>query len=437
MRGYVLLMLLWACTAPCLADDAAVAAWVRTQAVPFESLDSNEYFSSLRDVVGDASVVSFGEANHNAHEFLILRNRVFRYLVEELGYTAFAAETDFVRAIEVDRYVNAEIGRAEEHANAVLSWSYASFAENRELIDWLREYNDRPSTKRKVRFYGLEAAGNLDQDARHTLTYALEYVRKVDSVAADGLGRRVNAWKHGFAQPEYQKLSARLRNDMVADIGDLVTAFEQWHVHWIQRSSPLEYHRAYRAAIAARQVAASLRIGGGGRDIASFDNLRWALEREGPAGRIFVFMHNMHVTRWRKFAPPDHPLHSSLGEHADELLGKRMVVIGTSHFAGVTRNWLDLEGFDNCERRLEPARADSFDAELARAEMPRFFLKLGDAPAPVAQWLDQERPVRNVNIRPGYSPLRPVRSFDAVFFVRDIQPLRFIGGRLGACEPTR
>lgn len=437
MRRVVLALLL-ACAASTWAADgapanAAVPTWIREHAVPFASLWGKEYEPALRQTVGDARVVSFGEANHNAHEFLILRNQVFRYLVEELGFTAFVAETDYVRGIAVDRYVTGEVERSAAHTKAVLSWTQAAFAENQALIDWMREYNDRPSTRRKVHFHGLEAAGNLDHDGRHVLTYALEYVHKVDDGAADGLRRRILAWQHSFTQPEYQQLSSQRRDTIAADIADLVALFEQWHVHWVARSSTLEYQRAYRAAIAARQLSASLRIGGHGRDIASFDNLRWVLEREGEAGRIFVFMHNMHVTRWRKFAPPQHPLHSSLGEHANELLGRRMVVIGSSHYAGVTRNWLDLEGFDNCRRDLGPARGDSFDAALARARLPRFFLRLGDAPPPISKWLAQEQSVRNINILSEYSTLKPGASFDAVFFVRDIHPLTVPGDDDGSC----
>ncbi len=38
-------------------------------------------------------------------EFLSLRNRVFEYLVEVEGITAYTAETGFMEAIPVDDYV--------------------------------------------------------------------------------------------------------------------------------------------------------------------------------------------------------------------------------------------------------------------------------------------------------------------------------------------
>ena len=47
----------------------------------------------LRNIIGDAHVVAFDEPIHGAHEPLAMRNRLIRYGVTRLGFTAVALET--------------------------------------------------------------------------------------------------------------------------------------------------------------------------------------------------------------------------------------------------------------------------------------------------------------------------------------------------------
>ncbi|WP_031183408.1 hypothetical protein [Streptomyces seoulensis] len=46
----------------------------------------------LGRTVGDARVVGLGGATHNSHEFLTLKHRVLRYLVEHKGFRTFALD---------------------------------------------------------------------------------------------------------------------------------------------------------------------------------------------------------------------------------------------------------------------------------------------------------------------------------------------------------
>jgi erythromycin esterase len=408
-----------------VSPDSQVAAWIAANALPLDERGAPAAFSVLERRVAGAEVVAFGEANHNAREFLEFRNQLFRFLVEEEGFTAIAAETDFVQSIRADDYVRGAAGiEAAAATHAVLSWTRAAFEENRELLDWMRSHNARQLPGHELRFYGLEAGGNLEHDGREILRYVFGYLRAADPQTAREFEQRSREWRESLTLAAYGQLSAELRDRVLVDVQDLVSRFERWRVIWRERTSPLDYERAHRAAITARQLVSSLRIGGDGRDIAAFENLRWALEAQRPRGRLFLFMHNMHVTRWRKYAPPQHPLHSSVGEQAAGLLGGRLVVIGSSHEGGTTRHWLDLPGFDSCQRVLDPAAPGSLDAMLATAPEPAFLLELRGMPTAVSAWFARERRIRNVNIPDGYSILRPAAAFDALVFFREITPLR-------------
>ncbi|MFI2609168.1 hypothetical protein [Kitasatospora sp. NPDC018616] len=49
----------------------------------------------LSALVGDAAVVGLGEATHGTHEFFTMKQRAFRHLVAEKGFTTVALETSW------------------------------------------------------------------------------------------------------------------------------------------------------------------------------------------------------------------------------------------------------------------------------------------------------------------------------------------------------
>src|SRR5690242_9528570 len=103
-----------------------VAAWVEAHAVPLSdvglSRDSAD-LEPLRNIIGDSRLVGFGEGMHNTHEFWAFRNRLFAYLVEELGFTAIALETGYLESIAADDYVQGKPVDGDVAAQAVFSWS--------------------------------------------------------------------------------------------------------------------------------------------------------------------------------------------------------------------------------------------------------------------------------------------------------------------------
>ncbi len=82
-------------TSPTSAAHDPVRALDRA-AHPIESTEATGGLEDLRPLhrmVGNASVVGIGEPAHNSREFFTLRDRIFRSLVAEKGFTTFAHET--------------------------------------------------------------------------------------------------------------------------------------------------------------------------------------------------------------------------------------------------------------------------------------------------------------------------------------------------------
>src|SRR5215467_3260710 len=90
-------------------EQLSLVDWIERESTPF-SIDSPITFNAAVDKViaslGDSvELLGFGEALHGGEEILILRNQLFRRLVEAHGYSAIAIESSFPRARVVNEYV--------------------------------------------------------------------------------------------------------------------------------------------------------------------------------------------------------------------------------------------------------------------------------------------------------------------------------------------
>lgn len=203
------------------ASRAAAVEWASAHATALSTCQRELQADDLHafgDIIGSARVVGFGEGAHGAHEFLILRNRILEYLVEEHGFTAIIAETHPVHAEPADAYAQ---GRSESSADAMegvfaanrtFFWRRHPFQENFELLEWMRAYNSRASSARPVRFYGMDlrhpfpgtsAVSPGQHDTRGMAGRIIDILDRLDP------GERVMVFAH----------NAHLRGDSLAGAG--------------------------------------------------------------------------------------------------------------------------------------------------------------------------------------------------------------------------
>jgi erythromycin esterase len=123
---------------------------------------------------------------HGAHEPLAFRNRLFRFLVERMGFTAIALESGFTESISARSFIEGSEGDAETAARTGLSWQ-SPYSENRELIQWMRDYNAAaPSAgHRKIRLYGIDTtAGGRKSGPWLVIDSALTFLSRADPTIA-------------------------------------------------------------------------------------------------------------------------------------------------------------------------------------------------------------------------------------------------------------
>jgi len=395
-------------------EAAAWAAAHATLLATYEPATGFDDLQPLKRIIGSSSVVAFGEAKHDTHQFLALRNRLFEFLVEQMGFTALAVETGYAESLVADDYVLGRTVDRRKAATAAFSWSSSPSEENAQLLDWMRSYNHRSSTKRPVRFHGMDLTGGRNgtfPEARLAFDGALQYLVTVDRERARQLHRVLDSLLDRFNTLGYTTLSEVERNEVSDALADMLRAFERERIQYIARSSAAAYHRAYQNAVVARQLdenfRAQTRVDPQPRRDASMAlNLRWILEQEGPSGRIFVFAHNSHVQKRPKVS------RFADGQYLADFLGTRMIVIGSLFVqAAEARQGVESESMPS---------SPPLTLKIAfwkGGRKPLFLLDLAGLPreGPLADWLASSEPA------PGFD-VNPAKAFDLLVLVETVSP---------------
>lgn len=290
----------------------------------------------LDRVVGDARVVAIGESEHYTREYLQLRHRLTRYLVERHGFGAVAMETGFVEGWLVDGWLRGGEGElAHVMANGLTSLM-GLWTEVRALLEWTR---DQP-----VRFYGIDLGGS-NVSLLPGLAAVTAYLAQADpEYRADPRIREIaaafsagSAFGIPAAMAGYPGLAAERRDALTAGLADLRARMTSRRLAFVRRTGEEAYERALHTVHLTAAIDAQFRDLARGvpfaahRETAIADTVEWILGREG---RIVLPAHNGHVQRCPCTMPG--VAEASMGMYLAERLGADYVVIGTTAGAGVT-----------------------------------------------------------------------------------------------------
>lgn len=340
---------------------ATLDDWILQEMIPFSSDSPESFVTSVDRVIaslGDSvELLGFGEALHGSEDILILRNRLFRHLVEAHGYSAIAIESSFLRARAVNEYIT---GRSSENYEILqdtgFSHGFGRLDANRELVDWMRQYNDDPSHQVKLHFYGFDSPTEMtcSDSPRQVLHFVLDYLASIDNVSSqkhcelvDSLLGRDYDWENPAAimDPSRSIGLSSAANALRIETEDLISELCARRPEMVAKSGKDYYLEAVQYARVARQLLnyhASLarklepgkRIieGLGIRDAMMADNLEYIVSRERGRGKVLVFAHNSHLQRgkakWQMGT--ELLIWWPVGSHLNEMFGPRYAVIGSA-----------------------------------------------------------------------------------------------------------
>jgi erythromycin esterase len=103
-------------------------------------LPNHDDLAPLGRMIGDARVAAVGEAFHTSGGFYLMKDRIFRYLVQEKGFRAFAIESSWSGADVANVYIQ---GNCAGGARAAISghinvWQSEEYAD---MVQWMCEWN--------------------------------------------------------------------------------------------------------------------------------------------------------------------------------------------------------------------------------------------------------------------------------------------------------
>ncbi|MFD8578942.1 erythromycin esterase family protein [Streptomyces virginiae] len=296
-------------------------------------------------------VLALGEPTHGEDALLDVRNELFRQLVEEEGYRTIAIESDCLAALLVDAYVTSGVGRLDEVTERGFSHGLGDSAANRELVGWMRAFNEGRPAPEQLRFAGID--GPLEwtgaASPRQALTALLDHLAPhVDAdllpCTAHTLDRLLGAddrWTEPAAMTDPARSTGRTAEAvelrLLAD--DLVALFDAHTPHLITATSREEWERVrlygrtavgllrYHYWMADTSPGRMARLTGL-RDLMMADNLL-ALAERGPT---LVHAHNSHLQRERSsMRMGGRPLHWwSAGSIASARLGEGYAFFATA-----------------------------------------------------------------------------------------------------------
>jgi len=405
-------------------EHIAIVRDLRGQALPFNTVLAGNGFDDLAGldrIVGDARIVSLGEASHGTAEFFQMKHRLLEYLVEKKGFTVFAIEGNWPEAEAADRYIKGGEGEAATALAAMYFWTWQT-VEVRAMLDWMRAYNMRRGERPILSFTGFDM-----QTATVAVKRVLDLLGRVSSAdrkAAQDLYEGIeklqdndDALNTATAVPAEEK--TRLRNNAAV----VLAIMEAKREAVLSVATAEDYRDARQAARIVLQAAEMYAGTAGGlseRDRAMADNVRWLVEERFPGEKIILWAHNGHVGVAPQLGE------NNQGMHLRDRYGDKMVVLGFASHHGEVRAKRMAGGKimpgQPVALPLSPSMTMSVESVFHEAELPRFVLDLRRVPkdSALGRWLATPRAHRSIGAV--YDPDRP-----SDFYERTILPATYDG----------
>ncbi|MBN1608769.1 MAG: erythromycin esterase family protein [Polyangiaceae bacterium] len=227
-----------------------VIHWLRANAVPLQTTDPEaplDDLEPLREIVGNAQLVSLGEPIHGSRDIHLLTRRFVQFLVEHLRFNVVAFEMPYPIGLRFNEYVSSDHGNSEDILVDLLHLDKVH------LIRWLRKYNHSVPPKWAVRIYAIDVAQiadpdppvsflcrNLPHNAEVILKQIAPLQRRSDSVCMIPTSQK--------DQTEYQEA-----------LETLLTLFDRYRVALVRSSSRDAWQSAREHAVYLQQAYRFLR----------------------------------------------------------------------------------------------------------------------------------------------------------------------------------
>jgi erythromycin esterase-like protein len=332
-------------TAPAVAQDLSFDEARKGRGLPagiwqLDGIDpklGSADLEPLRGLIGDARVVALGESYHTSGGLYRMKHRIFRFLVEQMGFRAFAIESYWEGAEVAERYVEtcqgSPVAAIREHINVWQSTEYA------DLVEWMCGWNrSHPEPADQVTLFGFDIQQPW-YDGR----------RLIEFLARIGIGGN-HAWSNGIRTCEAVVDSypfgeiPQARHDACIEALNAVDAhLEQNRADVVRRTSEQDLEIARLRVVGLRAwedsvfiIAHDFAAGYSARDVGMAYAFFTMQARKAPGAKTVVWADNSHVSR-NPLPTGERPM----GSHLAAALGDDYVTFALAAY----RTDLDYAGF--------------------------------------------------------------------------------------------
>ncbi len=418
------------------SDENQVREWIAEHAIPIKTVEAGSGFEDLeplKEIVGEARIVSLGEPTHGNREVFQLKHRMIEYLVLEMGFNIFILECPFAEASDLNRYVVDGIGDPKK-ALAGIYYSTWDTEEVLDVIEWMRAYNADPNRDNKVKFRGMDV-----QDPERAARVMLDYLKKVDPKLEKLVRPELGILEVQFSDPiglgrrpyipqEYDEAS-------LSQIKRVTNTFEQNKQNYISATSEREWSWAKQHA---RQVEIWIEACANDgenydtlRDQGQAENIQWLLDQEGASSKAIVWAHNCHVSN----AAPKDEIYMH-GHYLRNMYGDQLKIFGLffnkGGFKAIVAH-VPSKGMHNFSVSRVPP--ETLEYALAAAQHPLLLVDLQKLPekGPIREWFYTMRPTRhsgggyNENMPEAYFwSYIPAEAYDVLVYLDSTTPVKSI-----------
>jgi erythromycin esterase-like protein len=359
----------------------------------------------LQQIVGKATVVGLGESFHTSGGYYEAKHRLFRYLVEKMGFRVLAIESSWLDADRVAQYVETCAGSAEEALTEGLFPVWAS-VETRELVQWMCQWNrSHRNPKDRVHFYGFDIQFQQKEDGEALIGFLKRIGLAEDDPRILGINRCEGVVETFFPDP----LPEDRYQDCKAALAAVARLFEREAASIVRRTSKRDFGWAkvrqvgldtFMDQLYYRETAPERAFDARDRGMAyifqAIRNLRY------PGAKTALWAHNHHLAK----NSPEYFYSLILGTLLDRSLKKGSYVSIALIGREVSIDW---PAFNYCGPRPAPGNGA---VEWLLHDLGEDFL-LVDLDSP---FLEEGKVYEFSDY-----PMVPRRQFDALVFL-DVSP---------------
>ena len=249
------------------------------------------YTTSIKDISipDNVKIIGFGEATHGNVEFQQIKKDIFEALLNNNECRIFAIEGDFGGGYRINKYINGGEGTAKD-AVAQLGFAIYRTKEMEELIQWMRDYNDKVSVEQRINFYGYDM-----QRYDNSKQIVFDYLEKVNST---NLERYIQELSELNDDTVYNQKKSKIKKGMgVAK--EIQNELEKNKSEYIKITEKSEYAIAcecIKAIIENTKLQTSGTNYSKLRDKYMKNRVNWIYQFEGQH-LLFINGHNGHIDK--------------------------------------------------------------------------------------------------------------------------------------------